>query len=234
MLNIYPAASRYSFDRGWLRGSYSFSFADYDDPDNVKFGPLRVFNDDIITPGTGFGAHPHSDMEIVSIVLEGELRHEDNLGNVAVTTFGEVQRMSAGSGIVHTEHNPSEKEDTNLLQMWFMPQRKGLPPSYEATRFDPDKLINQLLPVVAQQGSDEVAAIGQDMTIYLSRLEAQQALSFTQDEGRKILVFIIDGQLTINEDTVLHTRDSARITDMANLKLSTAEQAAFFLLIDLP
>lgn len=131
MFTIYPAASRFSFDKGWLRGSHSFSFAEYQDENNTAFGPMRVCNDDVITPGRGFGAHPHSDMEIVSIVLYGELRHEDNRGHVAVTRFGGIQRMSAAHGIIHTEHNASQTEDVSLLQLWFSPHTRGLKPSYE-------------------------------------------------------------------------------------------------------
>ncbi|MBP1989305.1 pirin family protein [Paenibacillus eucommiae] len=233
MLTLYPAASRHSFDRGWIRGNYSFSFGDYEDPNHHQFGPLRVFNDDTIAPGRGFGAHPHSDMEIVSIVLSGQLRHEDNQGNEAVTSFGEIQRMSAGSGIIHTEHNSSETEELNLLQMWFMPSSRGLAPSYEMTRFDPALMTNNLLPVVAQQGSAQVAAIHQDMTIYLSKLDGSKQISFTQAEGRKVFIFVIEGHLTINEHHLLETRDSARITDIPCLELGTSSSASF-VLIDLP
>jgi quercetin 2,3-dioxygenase len=233
MIKVHPAASRYSFDHGWIRGNYSFSFGDYHDSDNTRFGPLRVFNDDTLAPGRGFGAHPHSDMEIVSIVVTGQLRHEDNYGHVAVSTFGEVQRMSAGTGIIHTEHNVSDTEELNLLQLWFMPEKKGLEPSYEMTRFDTDQLAGRLLPVVAPQGSEQVAAIHQDMTIYLSKLEGSQKISFSQPVGRRVLVFVIEGQLTINEDTALQKRDSARITDVPQLELA-AEGSAFFVLIDLP
>jgi redox-sensitive bicupin YhaK (pirin superfamily) len=233
MIKVYPAASRHSFDHGWLRGNHSFSFGDYYDPDNTQFGPLRVFNDDTLAPGRGFGAHPHSDMEIVSIVLSGQLRHEDNHGHVAVSSFGEVQRMSAGTGIIHTEHNVSDTEELSLLQLWFMPSQKGLQPSYETTHYDINQLEGRLLPVVAQMGSEQVAAIHQDMTVYLSKLGRKQQLSFTQEIGRRVLVFNLEGQLTINEDTVLDRRDTARITDVPDLLLA-AEDSAFFALIDMP
>jgi redox-sensitive bicupin YhaK (pirin superfamily) len=234
MIRVYPAASRYSHDHGWLRGHFSFSFGDYYDPDNSSFGPMRVCNDDTVAPGRGFGAHPHSDMEIVSIVLRGQLRHEDHLGNVVVTTFGEVQRMSAGTGVIHTEHNPSETEELNLLQMWFMPAQKGLQPSYEATRYDVNRLAGELLPVVSSQpSSGQVAKIHQDMTIYLSRLAAGQSLSFAQADGRRVFLFVIEGELAVNGETALSTRDSARITDTPNLTLKAGSDV-FFMLIDLP
>lgn len=234
MIQVFPAASRYSVDHGWLKTSLSFSFADYYDPDNTNFGPMRVLNDDHIAPARGFGAHPHSDMEIVSIVLKGQMRHEDNLGNRVVTRFGEVQRMSAGTGAIHTEFNSSRTDELNLLQMWFMPERNGLEPSYEATKFDVSRLSGNLLPVVSHTPSDaSVAKIHQDFTIYLSRLEDGDSLDFTQTENRRVFLFIIDGQVTLNEATVLQKRDSARITEVTNLHI-TASAGTLLLLIDLP
>lgn len=233
MIQHNPASSRYAFDRGWLRGHHSFSFGDYEDENNMGFGPLRVFNDDWIAPGRGFGAHPHSDMEIVSIVLQGHLRHEDNLGNVAVTTFGEVQRMSAGSGIIHTEHNASDTEELNLLQMWFMPAVRGLAPSYEATRFDPEQMRGRLLPVAASAPETGVAKLHQDMTIYLTRLDGGTGLEFRQDPGRRVFLFVIDGSLKVNDSVELQKRDAARIVSEPRLSLQTGD-SAFAVLIDLP
>jgi hypothetical protein len=233
MMKVFPAASRYSVDNGWLRSHFSFSFGSYYDPDNTAFGPLRIFNDDTIAAGRGFGAHPHSDMEIISIVLRGQLRHEDSLGNVAVTSFGEVQRMSAGSGIIHTEGNPSETEEVNLLQLWFMPEKRGLAPSYETTRFDPDHMINRLLPIVSRQSSPGVARVHQDMSIYLCRLEAARRLVFEQQEGRRIFLFVIEGRLLAGGASELSSRDSARITETPRLELAARDET-FFMLIDLP
>lgn len=237
MFTIYPAASRFSFDKGWLRGSYSFSFAEYQDEDNTAFGSMRVCNDDVIAPGRGFGAHPHSDMEIVSIVLYGELRHEDNRGHVAVTRFGGIQRMSAGRGIIHTEHNASQTEDVSLLQLWFSPNTRGLEPSYEATAFDPERLHGQLLPVVAGKrvpGTEgEIAAIHQDLTIYLSKLQPGERVEFVQAEGRRVFLFIIEGSLRVNNEHHLQGRDSARIEQESELSLE-AQEPVFYMLIDLP
>jgi len=233
MIQVYTADSAHCFDHGWLKGSHMFSFGDYYDPDNTAFGPMRVCNDDTIFPGRGFGAHPHSDMEIVSIVLSGRLRHQDNLGNVAETTFGGIQRMSAGTGAIHTEHNPSEDEPVRLLQLWFMPKARGAAPSYTTGRFDPAKLEGRLLPVVAAEGSEEVVGIGQDMTIYLSRIHAGQELMFNQEAGRRIYIYVIEGELVAGDDAMLHPGDSARIQKMSELTL-TAPEGAFFMLIDLP
>jgi len=233
MIQVYTAESAHRFDHGWLKGSHMFSFGDFYDPDNTAFGPMRVCNDDTISPGRGFGAHPHSDMEIVSIVLSGRLRHEDNLGNVVETEFGGIQRMSAGTGAIHTEHNPSEAEPVRLLQLWFMPRIRGAAPSYATGRFDPAELEGKLLPVVAAERSEEVVDIAQDMTIYLGRLDAGQNLDYAQKEGRRIFIYLIEGRLQLDGDTLLHPGDSARIEEVARLKL-TAPQNAFVMLIDLP
>jgi redox-sensitive bicupin YhaK (pirin superfamily) len=237
MIKIVPAASRFSFDKGWLRGSHSFSFAEYQDENNTEFGPMRVCNDDVIAPGRGFGAHPHSDMEIVSIVLYGELRHEDNRGHVAVTNFGGIQRMSAGSGIIHTEHNASQAEDVSLLQLWFSPHTRGLEPSYEATAFNPESLHGRLLPVVSGEripGTEgEVATIHQDLTIYLSKLQPGERVEFTQDEGRRVFLFVIEGTLHVNGEHILGGRDSARVEQELHLSLE-AQEPVFYMLIDLP
>lgn len=233
MIQVYTADQIHQFNHGWLRGGHYFSFGEYRDPENTAFGPLRVCNDDVIAPGKGFGAHPHSDMEIVSIVLSGQLRHEDSLGNVAVTAFGGIQRMSAGTGVIHTEHNPSSDEEVNLLQLWFMPEEKGKAPSYTTSQFDPAKLEGNLLPVVSSQAGEEIADIGQDMTIYLSKLKQGDRLSFRQEEGRRVFMFVIEGHLVIDEQTGLSKRDTARIEELHELILY-AEEDVFFMLIDLP
>ncbi|GAB2701099.1 pirin family protein [Paenibacillus thermoaerophilus] len=232
MINVYPASSRYTADHGWLRSSFSFSFAEYYDPDNVQFGPLRVFNDDIVQGRRGFGAHPHREMEIVSVVLRGRLKHEDSTGKTAVTSWGEVQRMSAGTGIVHSEVNPGD-EEVNFLQLWFTPAVRGLEPSYEATRYDTAKLRNALLPVVSHQSGEGVAHIHQDLTIYLSELDAGRELTFTQPEGRRIYVFVIEGELALNGEARLGRRDAARIEQTPELKIASPSGATF-MLIDLP
>lgn len=233
MIRVYPAESRYSADHGWLQSNFSFSFADYYDPDNVQFGPLRVFNDDFVAPDQGFGSHPHREMEIVSIVLKGFLKHEDSAGNTATTTYGGVQRMSAGTGIIHSEFNPSSTEEVNFLQLWFLPAEQGIKPSYEQTEFDPKAMKNKLLPIVTHQSGKNVAHIHQDVTLYMSELEAGQELSFGQEDGRKIYVFVIEGDLTLNGDNKLKQRDSARITEVTDLRIQS-EKGSHFMLIDLP
>ena len=241
MITVYPKHTRIRHDHGWLQSNFSFSFGEDFDENNAKFGPMRVCNDDTVAPRRGFGAHPHADMEIVSVVLSGKLRHEDSLGNVAVTGFGEVQRMSAGSGVIQTEANPSDDEPVNLLQMWFEPSAPGLTPSYETSAFDPNGLSGKFVPIVTPQGGPGAAKINQDMTIYLSRLPAGESLEFLQAPDRRAFLFVVEGAIYAanagdpTETATLRTRDTARITETPHLKFTAAgEEEAFFLLIDLP
>ncbi|MBD2868222.1 pirin family protein [Paenibacillus arenilitoris] len=232
MINVFPAAERHSADLGWLRSFPSYSFGDYYDPNRTGFGVMRVCNDDYLAPGRGFGAHPHSDMEIVSIVLNGRIRHEDSLGNNVVSSFGEVQRMSAGSGVIHTEFNASDEEELRLLQLWFMPKERGTAPSYEASSFDVGKLHNVLLPVVSAQASERVAWIGQDLTIYLSRLGQGERIVHVTDPDRKLFLFAIEGSLRAN-GVSLGEGDTAQIERSGELEL-VAGPDAFLMLVDMP
>jgi redox-sensitive bicupin YhaK (pirin superfamily) len=239
MIQVYPKESRYSGDLGWLQANASFSFGETFDEENAAFGPMRVCNDDTVEARKGFGAHPHADMEIVSLILSGELRHEDNLGNVAVTGFGAVQRMSAGTGVVHTEANPSDTEPVNIIQMWFMPERRGLVPTYETSTFEPEAMNGTLLPIVSRAGGAHIASIHQDMTIYLSKLEQGQSLEFEQAEGRRVFLFCFEGDLAVanrrqpEESATIRERDTARLEGVAQLSLS-AVTPSFYMLIDLP
>jgi quercetin 2,3-dioxygenase len=233
MIQVYPAASRFSNDHGWLKANFSFSFAEYRDPDNMSFGPLRVFNDDYIQAQTGFGTHPHRDMEIITFVLKGQLQHKDNTGGEKVLTPGEVQRMTAGTGILHSEINNSD-EETNSLQLWFLPNAKGLTPSYEQRAYDDQAARNHLLPVVSGRMPDEdITFIHQDMTIYISRPDAGSKLEFVQEAGRKIYVFVMEGEVTLNGEATLGRRDAARITDVTRLELAAGSDA-HIMLMDLP
>ncbi|RAP74629.1 pirin family protein [Paenibacillus montanisoli] len=234
MIQIHPAESRFSGNIGWLQFNFSFSFADYYDPNNMNFGPLRVFNEDYIQPGKGFGTHPHRDMEIVSVVISGELAHEDNTGGKEVLRVGEVQRMTAGTGILHSEINSSETETANIMQLWFLPEEKGLTPSYEQKTFDQEAMRNGLLPIVSKRiQGDRIATIHQDLTIYLSRLEAGNNVTFKQDPARKIYLFVYGGSVTLNGEHALNRSDAARITDLSELAIASPDGAQF-MLIDLP
>ncbi|WP_203364103.1 pirin family protein [Bacillus sp. REN10] len=234
MIEIYPASSRYSANHGWLKSNFSFSFAEYYDPANMQFGPMRVLNDDWVAPKRGFGMHPHSEMEIVSIVLKGFLEHKDSKGHSAVTTYGEIQRMSAGTGIFHSEMNPSADEEVNLLQLWFMPDEAGLTPSYEQTKYDLKKLKNNLLPVVAKNPtSNEIAHIHQDLMIYLSEIDKGKTVQFEQPAGRRVFLMVLEGNVQVNGQYELGTRDSARITNVPALTIEAKENVQL-MLIDLP
>ncbi len=232
MIQVLPAAERHFADLGWLRSQPVYSFGSFHDPKRTGFGAMRVCNDDYLAPGRGFGAHPHSDMEIVSIVLNGQIRHEDNLGNSVVSSFGEIQRMSAGTGVIHTEFNASQDEELRLLQLWFMPRERGVQPSYEATSYDTGKLQNALLPVVSAAGSENVASIGQDMTIYLGKLEPGVSLPHTADPDRKLFVYVIEGDLSLLGEK-LGAGDIAEIEQVEQVELAAAS-AAFIMLVDMP
>lgn len=237
MIQVYPAASRYSGSHGWLQYNFSFSFADHYDPDNTSFGPLRVFNDDYIQPQTGFGTHPHRDMEIVTFVLQGQLQHKDNTGGEEVLKPGEVQRMTAGTGILHSEINNSETQVTNSLQLWFTPNAKGLTPGYEQQAYDEAATRNALLPVISGRGGvrqEGLPFMNQDMAIYWSRPDNGTQLEFHQEPGRRIYVFVTEGELLLNGETKLNRRDAARITDVTDLTLLAAAEGTQFMLMDLP
>ncbi|MGH9793384.1 MAG: pirin family protein, partial [Candidatus Acidiferrales bacterium] len=214
----------------------------YYDPKNMQWGALRVFNDDVIQPGQGFGMHPHRDMEIVTYVLEGALEHRDSLGNTGVIRPGEVQVMRAGTGIVHSEYNHSKKEPLRLLQLWILPRTKGLAPRWEQQRFSPADRAGKLLPVVSpgsgngkRDGSAAIPGtmqIDQDATIYLSALAAGQQAAHASAAGRKAYLFVTDGQIEVNGSTVA-AGDQARIANEPKLAI-TAQKGAEFILLDLP
>jgi redox-sensitive bicupin YhaK (pirin superfamily) len=233
MIQLIPSAARHTTDNGWLLSRFSFSFADYDDPENNNFGNLRVFNDDIVQPEKGFGMHPHRDMEIISYIIEGTLEHKDSMGNVGLIEAGEIQRITAGTGILHSEYNPSTTQPVRLLQMWVIPQKLGLAPSWEQKQFTQEQQLNQLFPVVSRIPTMEgTVHINQDVTFYLSTLEAAHSLDYQQKINRKTLIFIISGELTLNDTFVLNDGDSARITESPDLKITTGHGAKF-ILIDL-
>ncbi|QAY67647.1 pirin family protein [Paenibacillus protaetiae] len=234
MIQVTPANARYFVQNSWLQSYPSFSFGEYFDPNNTGFGVMRVCNDDTIAPSKGFGAHPHSDMEIVTLVLRGQIKHEDNLGNVAVSSAGELQRMTAGTGIIHAEYNPSAEADGRFLQLWFMPQEKGLEPSYETVSPSRSAMKNALLPVVTPDGREGTARIHQDVTIYLGELGKGHKSYFKQESGRRVFLFMIDGSLRANDKT-LSPGDTARMEFEPDVLLSNPDsEQAYFMLIDLP
>lgn len=195
MLVPRPTAARGHFDHGWLETHHSFSFADYFDPDHMGFRSLRVINEDTIAPGRGFGMHGHRNMEIVTIVLSGSLRHEDSMGNGAAILPGEVQRMTAGSGVRHSEFNASETEPLHLLQIWIEPDRAELPPSYEQTHFDEGGRTDRLQLVASPDGREGSVTIHQDATLHRGRLTAGAEVTHRFSEGRGGWLQVIAGEV---------------------------------------
>jgi redox-sensitive bicupin YhaK (pirin superfamily) len=232
MLKVIKSGERYHADMGWLSTYWHFSFAEYHDPANMHWGPLRVFNDDVIQPGKGFGAHPHSDMEIITYVLEGELEHQDNQGNKGVIHPGEVQVMSAGTGIVHAEYNHSADRPVHLLQIWVMPRTRRLKPRWDQRRFASEERSGKLLPVVSSGDLPGTLAIDQDATVSVSALRAGQEVIHRSRAGRKAYLFVIAGRLRVN-GTELARGDQARIAEEPELRLAATEDAELILL-DLP
>ncbi|MGI0018986.1 MAG: pirin family protein [Nitrososphaera sp.] len=229
MIKIARSADHFRHEEGWLSTQWHFSFDSYRDPANMGFGPLRVFNDDIIQPGKGFGLHPHRDMEIITYVIDGELEHRDDRGNKGVIRAGEVQRMTAGIGIVHSEYNHSKVKPVRLLQMWIHADRRGLEPSWEQQGFSKGERADRLLPVIAPDGA---MRIHQDAAIYVSSLGAGKTVRHELRRGRKAYLFAIDGSAQVN-GSALQTRDAARIEGEKAVTI-TAEKPAELLLIDLP
>ncbi len=232
MIKVIRSEERYHANRGWLDTRWHFSFDEYFDPANVNWGPLRVFNDDVVQPGKGFGSHGHGDMEIVTYGLEGELEHRDSEGNVGVIQPGEVQVMSAGTGIVHSEYNHSKERPVHFLQLWIIPRTKGLKPRWAQRQFTPAERSGKLLPVVSSGNIVETLSIDQDAAIYVSALPAGRTLVHTQSPGRKAYLFLISGSLAVNGGS-LAKGDQVRIAEEVELTLKAGEDAELILL-DLP
>ncbi|MBI4611481.1 MAG: pirin family protein [Candidatus Rokubacteria bacterium] len=232
MISVIKAQDRYHHETDWLSTYWHFSFDHYWDPTNVSFGALRVFNDDVIQPGTGFPPHGHRDMEIITYVLEGELEHEDNQGNRGRIRAAEVQVMSAGTGIAHAERNPSKTDPLHLLQIWILPRTKGLRPRWEQREFTKAERQGRLVPVVSGTGEAKTLRIDQDATIFISALDQAQTVTHVPADNRRIYLFIISGGLDVN-GLRLAAGDQARITDEPRLAL-TAPAPSELILLDLP
>ena len=232
MIQVIPGKDRFFADHGWLKTYHHFSFADYYDPQNLHWGALRVFNDDVVEAGQGFGLHPHKDMEIVTVVLEGALEHKDTLGNTGVVRPGEVQVMSAGRGIAHSEFNHSKKEPLHLLQLWIFPRTKGLKPRWEQREFLPEERAGKLLPVVSSGNLTGSLTIDQDAAVYLSSLHSGQQVTHATGPKRKAYAFVTQGEVSLNGQK-LAAGDQARIADESALTFSASKDADLILL-DLP
>jgi len=222
---------RHFSDFGWLKTYWLFSFSKYFDPNNIQFGALRVFNDDIVNPGTGFPTHPHDEMEIITIVLEGEMTHEDSMGNKAVIKAGDVQRMSAGTGLTHSEFNLSDKL-VHFYQIWIFPDKSGLQPTYDQRTYNPSNWRNALFPVASGQGIPQIVTFHTDATIYRANLDKGRSLSFDATGGRRIFLYLTKGDLSVNARQI-NEGGQARIDTEAPLSFEAQENAEF-ILIDVP
>ena len=231
MIEIRKANDRGHADHGWLNSYHTFSFAAYRDPKHMGFRSLRVMNEDRVAAGQGFGEHAHDNMEIVSYVLEGALEHKDSLGNGEVLQPGEFQRISAGTGITHSEFNPSKREPTHFYQIWLLPKSQGIEPSYEQKHFADAELTNALRVVASPDGRDGSLSIHQDASIFLSKLESGHSISHTIPSGGHAWLQVLRGSVTLNGDT-LETSDGAAISDEAVLNI-TANSDAEVMLFDL-
>jgi hypothetical protein len=219
-------------DHGWLKSFHTFSFADYFDPKHVEFGPLRVINEDRVQPGAGFGTHGHRDMEIISYVLSGELAHQDSMGNGSTIRPGDVQRMSAGSGVRHSEFNPSKSAGTHFLQIWIQPNQTNIEPSYEEKRFAPREKRGRLRLIASPDRAEGSVLIHQDARIYAGLFDGAEQADLTVQNGRRLYVHLAQGSLTAN-GIALDAGDALKITHKAQLHLEQGREAEV-LVFDLP
>jgi len=232
MTAIRRSTDRGYADHGWLKSFHSFSFADYFDPEHVEFGPLRVINEDRVAPGQGFGTHGHRDMEIISYVLSGELAHKDSMGNGSTIRPGDVQRMSAGSGVRHSEFNPSTSDPVHFLQIWIQPDQQRIEPSYEEKRFSSEEKRGRLRLIASPDRADGSVLIHQDSRVYAGLFNGAEQAVLEVKPGRRIYVHVARGSLTAN-DSKLTAGDALKLTDAKTLTLKDGNEAEV-IVFDLP
>ena len=228
MMQIRKGNERGFADHGWLRSFHSFSFADYHDPANMGFGALRVINEDRVTPGMGFGTHGHSDMEIISYVLEGAVEHKDSMGNGSVIRPGDVQRMSAGTGVRHSEFNPSKTDGVHFLQIWIEPGVKGIAPSYEEKHFDAASKRGKLRLVAASDARDGSVKIHQDASLYAALVDGPEKVTHTLAAGRRAYVHVARGSVSVNGQT-LAAGDALKVSGLSEITLDQGDKAEVLL-----
>jgi len=231
MLKKIPQENMYISDLGWLESRFHFSFAEYHNFKNMNFGVLRVLNDDIIHPKSGFDMHSHRDMEIISYIVDGEITHKDSMGNEEMLTRGEVQYMSAGSGIVHAEYNKSISQDLRLLQIWIVPPNKNLQTLYGSHKYTKEQRRNKLLNIVSSLEGNAEVKIHQDINIFVSELEAKKVIKYSIKENRQVYFVQIEGKTNIN-GIVLNNGDAMEITQESSLNI-TAVTNSHFLFIEM-
>jgi redox-sensitive bicupin YhaK (pirin superfamily) len=231
MISVRHSNERGAVNMGWLDAKHSFSFGSYHDPSHMGFGPLRVINEDRIEPAQGFGMHGHRDMEIVTYIIDGALEHKDSMGNGSVIRRGEVQRMTAGTGVMHSEFNHSDEEQTHLLQIWVLPEQDGLEPGYEEKAFSDDEKRNRLCLIASRDARDGSLKIHQDVDLYGTLVDAGVELSHTLGDDRKGWVQVVRGNVIVNGQS-LGTGDGASLSDSGTLSFR-AEEDTEMLLFDM-
>lgn len=232
MIQLRKSNERGHFNHGWLKTFHTFSFADYYDPKFMGFRDLRVINEDFVKAGQGFGTHGHRDMEIITYILEGSLQHKDSMGNTAIIKPGEVQRMSAGTGVQHSEFNPDNLADVHLLQIWILPEKEGVKPSYAQKSFDDDLKQKEFVLVASKTGAKGSITMNQDVNLYIGRLKKNGQVEFHPEEGRGVWIQVSKGGLHLNGNA-LKSGDGAAIEKESSLTLKALEDSEF-LLFDLP
>jgi len=228
MISLRPADARGHANHGWLDSRHTFSFADYFDPAYMGFGALRVINEDRVAPGEGFGAHGHRDMEIFSYVVEGALAHKDSMGNGSTIRPGDIQIMSAGTGVRHSEFNGSDAEPVHFLQIWVTPDTTGLPPRYDEARFPEEDKLNRLRLILSKDGREGSLRLHQDASIYASVLEAGAGVDHALAPGRRAWAQVVKGALEVN-GAPAHAGDGLAITDETMLRIVAREKAEVLL-----
>ena len=231
MYDIIHSNDRGSADHGWLKARHTFSFAEYQNPERVHFGKLRVINEDRIAPGKGFGTHPHQDMEIVTYIISGAIEHKDSMGNGTIIRAGEVQRMTAGTGVLHSEFNHSQEEELHLLQIWIFPEKKNLEPGYEQTLFSREEKLNTLRLIGSRDGRDGSITIHQDVDLYASVLESGKTVSLDNVADRRIFIQVVSGNIDMNGEK-LAAGDGIQIRNESSIRL-VAENDAELLLFNM-
>ena len=230
---IHKSSTRGHADHGWLNAHHTFSFANYHDPARVHFGMLRVLNDDIVDSGMGFGTHPHDNMEIVTIPISGSLEHRDNTGRHEIIRSGDVQIMSAGTGIAHSEMNPSKTEAVNLLQIWVFPKQQDITPRYEQKTYPPEKRNNKLLLVVSPEKNSDSLWINQDAWFSLGKFDKDKSITYDlHKENSGVYIFIINGEVEVEGD-LLQNRDGMGITSTISINIKCTLPSEF-LLMEIP
>lgn len=228
MITLRKSEERGHANHGWLDSYHSFSFADYQDPEHDHFSALRVLNEDRVKPGEGFGLHGHRDMEIISYVLEGALEHKDNIGNGSVIRPGDVQRMSAGKGVLHSEFNPSQQDSVHFLQIWIEPNVAGIPAGYEEKHFDAGLKRGKLCLIASNDGRDGSVLIHQNAAVYAILMDGVERVSHVLSAGRKAYVHVARGSVTVN-GSALTAGDAAKITGEAAILIENGKDAEVLL-----